>query len=187
MTVECTVDEILDATRRAVAGNPQCADWSWTKERHDIERMCFDFISGKHPELIELLPDKLLASWRQRRDAGDEHVKVMWSGYANQWCVTSRKKRDGGGTAGGETAATEAPKKGAAPRFVLRPFALFDPAKLQPRQWLYGRHYQRGTVSGTIAPGGFGKTTLVMVEAIAMATCRTLLGEQPEQRLRLVP
>jgi hypothetical protein len=69
--------------------------------------------------------------------------------------------------------------------FVLRPFVRFDPALLPPRQWLYGRHYQRSTVSATIAPGGFGKTTLNMVEAIAMATCRNLLGEQPTERLRV--
>ena len=68
--------------------------------------------------------------------------------------------------------------------FVLRPFVPFDLAALPPRQWLYGRHYQRRTVSATIAPGGWGKTTLCMVEAVAVATCRNLLEEQPEARLR---
>jgi RecA-family ATPase len=74
-----------------------------------------------------------------------------------------------------------------APRgpFVLRPFVPFNLAALPPRQWLYGRHYQRGTVSATIAPGGFGKTSLCMVESVIMATLRNLLGEQPEERLRV--
>jgi hypothetical protein len=53
---------------------------------------------------------------------------------------------------------------------------------IPPREWLYGRHYQRGVVSGTVAPGGRGKSSLVMVEAVAMATCRNLLGEQPAAR-----
>lgn len=70
-------------------------------------------------------------------------------------------------------------------RFSIRPFVPFDLATLPPRQWLYGRHYQRRTVSATIAPGGFGKTTLGMVEAVAMSTCRNLLNEQPEARLRV--
>jgi hypothetical protein len=70
-------------------------------------------------------------------------------------------------------------------RFTLTPFRPLDPAALPPRQWLYGKHYQRRTVSATIAPGGFGKTTLGMVEAVAMATARNLLGEQPEARLRV--
>ena len=60
-----------------------------------------------------------------------------------------------------------------------------DEASLPPRQWLYGRHYQRRTVSATVAPGGFGKTTLCMVEAVAMATARNLLEEQPTERLRV--
>ena len=73
------------------------------------------------------------------------------------------------------------------PRRVLqpRPFAPIDVATLPPRSWLYGRHYQRRTVSLTAGPGGMGKSSLDLVEAIAMATCRNLLGEQPEQRLRV--
>ena len=68
---------------------------------------------------------------------------------------------------------------------VLRPFKPFDVAKLPPRTWLYGKHYQRRTVSLTAGPGGMGKSSLDMVEAVAMATCRSLLGEQPEEKLRV--
>jgi hypothetical protein len=50
---------------------------------------------------------------------------------------------------------------------------------------VYGRYYQRGTVCATVAPGGFGKTTLALTEAIAMATARNLLGEQPSERVRV--
>ena len=82
-----------------------------------------------------------------------------------------------------------APKASAAPAakrvLVLRPFIPFDPATLPPREWLYGRHYQRRTVSLTAGPGGMGKSSLVLVEAIAMATARNLLGEQPTERLRV--
>jgi RecA-family ATPase len=68
---------------------------------------------------------------------------------------------------------------------VLRPFKPIDVAQLPPRRWLYGKHYQRRTVSLTAGPGGMGKSSLDMVEAIAMATARNLLGEQPEERLRV--
>ena len=85
-----------------------------------------------------------------------------------------------------------APKRGRspsprtkAPRFKVHFFEPFDLATLPPREWLYGKHYQRRTVSATIAPGGFGKTSLCMVEAVAMATARNLLGEQPSERLRV--
>jgi RecA-family ATPase len=67
----------------------------------------------------------------------------------------------------------------------LRPFVPFDVAALPPRSWLYAKHYQRRTVSLTAGPGGMGKSSLTMVEAVAMCTARNLLGEQPEERLRV--
>ena len=91
------------------------------------------------------------------------------------------------GGAGGEEENTKEEKESgtsAAP-FVLRPFVAFDPAKLKPRQFLFGKHYQRRTTGGTVAPGGTGKSTLEMVEGVSMATCRNLLGEQPLERLRV--
>jgi RecA-family ATPase len=82
-------------------------------------------------------------------------------------------------------AVSNARKRAKSGPFIIKPFAVFDPALLPQREWLYGRHYQRRTVSCTTAPGGFGKTTLDMIEGVAMATCRNLLGEQPIERLRV--
>lgn len=56
------------------------------------------------------------------------------------------------------------------------PFVWRDPADIPARQWLYGRHLIRGYASGTIAPGGIGKSSLIIAEAIAMITGRNLLG-----------
>lgn len=44
-----------------------------------------------------------------------------------------------------------------------------DPKLIPRRQWLYGQHYMRGIVTATVAPGGFGKTTLSLYEACTMA------------------
>ena len=55
---------------------------------------------------------------------------------------------------------------------VIRQATLYippDPASIPRRQWLYGMHYMRGVVTATVAPGGFGKTTLSLFEAVAMA------------------
>jgi hypothetical protein len=71
------------------------------------------------------------------------------------------------------------------PRIHPKPFACFDFTRIPQRQWLYGRHYMRGIASATISPGGGGKTTLGLVEAVSMATARNLLGEQPSERLRV--
>jgi hypothetical protein len=51
------------------------------------------------------------------------------------------------------------------------------------RAWLYGGHYIRQTVSATVAPGGWGKTTLQLYEALEMVAAGLrvwyLSGEDP--------
>jgi AAA domain len=44
-----------------------------------------------------------------------------------------------------------------------------DPATIPKRAWLLGGHYIRQAATATVAPGGFGKTTLTLYEAITMA------------------
>ena len=46
----------------------------------------------------------------------------------------------------------------------------FSWRNLPPREWLHAHHYIRGFVSATIAPGGVGKSTNAIVEALAMVT-----------------
>ncbi|TGN61780.1 hypothetical protein E4L95_09185 [Paracoccus liaowanqingii] len=60
-----------------------------------------------------------------------------------------------------------------------------DPAQIPPRQWLYGRHLIRGFVSLTVAPGGLGKSSLLVAEILAMAAGRPLLGDNPAHPLRV--
>jgi hypothetical protein len=87
-----------------------------------------------------------------------------------------------------------------APSVMLQatPFVLCDPRTIPPRDWIYGKHYARGFLSATIGSTGGGKTSLVLVEAIAMASGRNLLeptvtkkhrvwywnGEEPPDELR---
>jgi hypothetical protein len=47
-------------------------------------------------------------------------------------------------------------------------YVLPDPALIPPRRWFYGKHYMAGVVTGTVAPGGFGKTSLSLFEALEM-------------------
>ena len=56
-------------------------------------------------------------------------------------------------------------------------FVWRDPLTIPPRPWVYGRHMIRKQVSVTVAPGGVGKSSLTLVEALAMVTGRQLLGE----------
>jgi len=57
------------------------------------------------------------------------------------------------------------------------PFVWQDPLTIPPRPWVYGRHMIRKQVSVTVAPGGVGKSSLTLVEALCLATGRELLGE----------
>jgi hypothetical protein len=65
------------------------------------------------------------------------------------------------------------------------PFTLGDPRAIPPRERLYGHHYVRRFLSATVAPGGGGKSALAIVEALAMATGKNLLGVLPAAPLRV--
>jgi hypothetical protein len=51
-----------------------------------------------------------------------------------------------------------------------------DVKKVARRRWMYGQHYVRGAVSGTVAAGGTGKTALAIAEGICIARNEALLG-----------
>jgi len=57
------------------------------------------------------------------------------------------------------------------------PFVWQDPSSLPRRPWVYGRHLLRKQVAVTVAPGGVGKSSLTIVEGLAMVSERELLGE----------
>jgi len=56
------------------------------------------------------------------------------------------------------------------------PFTWMDESTIPPRAWLYGRHLIRRHVSLTIAPGAMGKSSLLIGDAIAMASGKDLLN-----------
>ena len=71
-------------------------------------------------------------------------------------------------------------------RPLFQSWEVIDFAALPRRQWVYGTTYIRQFCSITVAPGGLGKSTLVLTEAIAMATGRNLLGVEVKEKLRVI-
>ena len=61
-------------------------------------------------------------------------------------------------------------------------FSWIDPATIPRRKWLYGHHYVRDFVSETIAVGAVGKSSLAIVEGLAIVTGRALLGVTPDEQ-----
>lgn len=73
--------------------------------------------------------------------------------------------------------ALEAPGPTPAPRPPLKatPFRYQDALSFPRRQCLYGKHYFRSYLSATVAPGGVGKSSLAITEALALVSGRPLL------------
>lgn len=71
------------------------------------------------------------------------------------------------------------------PVVVATPLKWKDPSTLPRRDFLYGPHFIRKYVSVTVAPGGLGKSSLLISEALAMRTGRALLGTKPTTSLRV--
>jgi hypothetical protein len=65
------------------------------------------------------------------------------------------------------------------------PFKWCDPATIPRREWIYGRHFIRSFVGTTISPGGIGKSSLEIAEALAMVSGKPLLDEWPHGRFNV--
>lgn len=61
-------------------------------------------------------------------------------------------------------------------------YDMFDEESIEPRRWIYAHHYLRSFVSVLASAGGIGKTSLQIVEALAIVTGRPLLGEEVKER-----
>jgi len=62
------------------------------------------------------------------------------------------------------------------------PLDTFDASQIPRRQWIYGFDYIRQYVSVLASAGGIGKTSLITVEAIAIATGRDLLNTKVKEQ-----
>ena len=72
------------------------------------------------------------------------------------------------------------PEPPAPARFTFGPaYVPRNPSAIPPREWLYGGHYIRQFITATVAPGGVGKSSLALIEALDMATGRGLLTGKP--------
>ena len=71
------------------------------------------------------------------------------------------------------------------PPFALQPLVVPDQRSIPHRKWLYGTQLIRGYVSILVAPGGTGKSTMILAMALAMATNRKLLRTHIHQQCRV--
>ena len=62
------------------------------------------------------------------------------------------------------------------------PYNIFDAFTLPRREWVYGYDYIKKYISVTASAGGIGKTSAIIVEAIAISTGKDLLGVQVKEQ-----
>ncbi|MCJ2069669.1 AAA family ATPase [Methylobacterium sp. J-030] len=91
--------------------------------------------------------------------------------------------RETGGATQGTSAEAQAESL---PTFKARPFVWADPATIPRREWVLERHLIRKFISVTAAPGGVGKSSLVLADGLAMATGRNLIGHHPHGRFKVL-
>jgi hypothetical protein len=86
-------------------------------------------------------------------------------------------------TANERYGATESPEptKPLLHAYAPRPFA-----QIPRREWLHAGHYIRQQVVMTVAPGGYGKTTLLIANVLEMCTGLGLIGPAPPNGALLV-
>ncbi|MGL5445793.1 MAG: AAA family ATPase [Rhabdaerophilum sp.] len=72
-----------------------------------------------------------------------------------------------------------------ASRLAATPYTAIDPSTLPVRHWIYNNHYIGRFLSATIAPGGVGKSSLSIVEALSIVTRRSLLGIEPRNSVKV--
>ena len=129
------------------------------------------------------------AAWVRKAAAGGHgEIERMVEGYQARQRASARPgptagqqqaSGQGGGFeagAGGQGAQDEPPAD------LARPFTIRPTSEIPRRRWLYADSYIRSFVSVLAAPGGAGKTTLYVVEALSIATGKPLLGITPAER-----
>jgi hypothetical protein len=98
-----------------------------------------------------------------KRKVGEDSTLGMWADYP-----------------------TAAPHdKPACKPFRFTPYDRRDPSTIPPRSWLYKPLLIRKYVTGTLAHGGVGKSSILLAHAMACASGIPLLGIEPRNRLRV--
>jgi len=72
-----------------------------------------------------------------------------------------------------------------APIISATPYQWVDPTTLPRREWLHGRHLIRKFLSATVAAGGVGKSSLVIVESLELVSGLPLLTRHTGKPLRV--
>jgi AAA domain len=131
-------------------------------------------------ERMGIAPEALGWGTRERRSADDPEYAEGGYDFNSAPGQGNSSDNQGAGTGTNDSQA------GSNPLIMhATPYVFTDPTTIQRRQWLYGKLLLRKFVTGTISPGGIGKSSLVTAEALAMVSGKDLLDISPPAPLRV--
>lgn len=110
-----------------------------------------------------------------------EKEERLVRGMCEDWVIKQEGKRS-------QHRADSTTKSAKTPfTITAAPYAFPAETSIPQYDWLLGRHLLRGDVSGTAATGGTGKSSLAIVEALAMASGKQLTHDNvPSKPIRVV-
>ena len=115
---------------------------------------------------------KIIAINGQQVVAEAVHQGPAWAAHSDQQAKDEEPKGD----------HTEQPKneqQRTGSRQNLHSYVSRPAKDIPPRPWIHAKHFIRKLVTMTVAPGGYGKTALEMLNAIEMALGIGLIGPPP--------
>jgi hypothetical protein len=171
-------ERVVDATMAMAAKHYRCRGWTREKEFGFVYDCMADLLKSrcrayrKDDTAPIWLPEELAELWEamcadgqrpcitRRKDTGSWYLKDMaWA-----W------NRKGGGAPIDEDVETDPHVKEPKPEETSEepkanvrwptPYSARPASAIPRRQWLYGKHYIRGAVTLTAAPGGTGKSNI---------------------------
>jgi hypothetical protein len=84
---------VLEASRKAAASDPRCAEWDWISERHNIEVMCLRSLEDKE-DLYYLLPQRFVDVWEKNVREGKKCRLVNAGGHIG-WHIRGYESKEG--------------------------------------------------------------------------------------------
>ena len=159
------------------------------REKLDIEQTIAKIKAGNdwHDNMIRVVAS-LVAKGRADHEIHAVLSDITLSGYTSadtikEIDVAIRGAREKGFTGVDKSAKIqEAFNDTSDSKDMFRRWELTDPLTIPRREFLYGNHYIKDYLSMTVAPGGVGKSTLVLTEVLAMVTGKPLLGVEPSKK-----
>ncbi len=176
--------EVLGRARRVLlaVGDPDARLAAVTRHACDLERIGddgSDAVSDLSNLALAILGEDMTDAVQDALAAG---AAIAWEERAARQATSHKANGAEPPPADGyyQDAAGRLRESAATPfAFDPKPYQFRDAAAIPRRQWLYGRHYMRGVVSGTLGAPGRLKSTTLLTETVGMSCGRDLVGGKP--------